>query len=109
MFFLVCFESVPLPYYSDAFFLDDQLRDLLRELLLILSSRHLPTPNSKKTWDLAAWTLTSQRLHPDILLSQKPGIQNVLNRLVQGNFDGYSHICEGLKVCLVYAITFKGT
>ncbi|XP_006462383.1 hypothetical protein AGABI2DRAFT_119245 [Agaricus bisporus var. bisporus H97] len=79
-------------------FLDDQLKDLLRELLSILSTPHLPTPSSKKSWDLATWVLVSQRLRPDILLSQKQKLKNVLDRLLRGDFDGSLHRSQGLKV-----------
>ncbi|KAF9441997.1 hypothetical protein P691DRAFT_779598 [Macrolepiota fuliginosa MF-IS2] len=75
-----------------------QLRDLLQELLLIIANRHLPTPSSTKTWNLAIWVLTSQRLPPHILLLLKQELKNTLIKLVQGEFDGHSYTIEGLKL-----------
>ncbi|KAJ3567736.1 hypothetical protein NP233_g6170 [Leucocoprinus birnbaumii] len=76
----------------------NQLSDLLRELLLILSAPHLPTPSSMKTWSLASWALISQRLHPDVWLPHKSALKKVLLRLVKGTFEGQSLKTYGFKL-----------
>lgn len=96
--FLGLFTSLYPALCSDARLSDEQLKDLLRELLSILSVHRLPTPSSQKSWDLAIWVLVSQRLGPAVLLSQKQKFQNVLDRLLRGNFGGSLHRSEGLKV-----------
>lgn len=104
---------VRLPYLylalcSDVHLSDDQLKDLLQELLSLLSARHLPTPSSKKSWDLAILVLVSQRLSPAVLLSQKQKIANILDRLLRGNFGGSLHRSEGLKVFSMQSLDATG-
>jgi septum formation topological specificity factor MinE len=78
----------------------DTLDDFMRELLAILTSDFLPTPNVEKTQSLAMYVLLSQRLSTHVLSRNKQDIMDVLAKFLQSG--NHSFEADALKVSIVH-------
>lgn len=84
-------------------FLDEQLSEILTDILAIPLASTLPTPNSRKTCQLAVWTLQVQRLPTAVLAPAADRIAYALRRGIDGELgrEGKKGAAsDGLKVCV---------
>lgn len=80
---------------------DLQLDSMLTQVLAIPLADTLPTPNARKTYALAIWLLSAQRLPSDILLPARDRIAYALRRGIDGELGKEGKkgsVSDGLKV-----------
>ncbi|KAJ4481971.1 hypothetical protein J3R30DRAFT_3455546 [Lentinula aciculospora] len=80
----------------------DQLRLLLRDVLVVLSEPSLPTPHSKRTFALLRWVLQAQKLPVSVLSPHNSSIIACVKRSLEGekeqvNVDGLNILAELLR------------
>ncbi|KAL4265394.1 Telomere-associated protein Rif1 N-terminal domain-containing protein [Pleurotus pulmonarius] len=81
-------------------FKDLQLDSMLTQVLAIPLADTLPTPNARKTYALAIWLLSAQRLPADILLPARDRIAYALRRGIDGELGKEGKkgsVSDGLK------------
>ena len=82
---------------------DDQLGDILTDILAIPLATSLPTPNARKTHQIAVWTLQVQRLPAAVLAPAADRIAYALRRGIDGELgrEGKKGAAsDSLKVCV---------
>ncbi|KAJ8691815.1 hypothetical protein PTI98_011346 [Pleurotus ostreatus] len=81
-------------------FKDLQLDSMLTQVLAIPLADTLPTPNARKTYALAIWLISAQRLPSDILLPARDRIAYALRRGIDGELGKEGKkgsVSDGLK------------
>jgi hypothetical protein len=76
-----------------------QLTSFYDDILTILQTNSLPTPNASRTHGLLLWILQTQQLPASILLSRKERLQRVVSDALDGAFGREQFQADGLKVC----------
>lgn len=85
-------------------FPDEQLGSVLTDILAIPLTPSLPTPNARKTCQIAVWTLQVQRLPTAVLAPAADRIAYALRRGIDGELgrEGKKGAAsDGLKVCRI--------
>lgn len=90
-------NSVGVFWFIDGGVVVPDMLGLLGDILSIVSTRTLPTPNSSKTHTLVIWFLRVQRLPRESLEPQIPYIVNALDRALVGDF-GDQAVLDALYV-----------
>jgi hypothetical protein len=81
----------------------EQLSEILTDILAIPLSNSLPTPNARKTCQIAVWTLQVQRLPSAVLAPAADRISYALRRGIDGELgrEGKKGAAsDGLKACV---------
>lgn len=78
--------------------LDDDLRAIFSELLVLGATESIPSPASQRTWTFIMWILSVQNLPPAVLSSVKREIASVIKRAIEGQMGTDQAKLNGIKV-----------
>uniref|UniRef100_A0A0W0G7N8 Telomere-associated protein Rif1 N-terminal domain-containing protein n=1 Tax=Moniliophthora roreri TaxID=221103 RepID=A0A0W0G7N8_MONRR len=88
-----CFQSI---------FKTKQLTSFFDDVLTILDTNSLPTPNASRTYGLLLWILQVQRLPPSVILSRKNKLLRVIDKTLEGAFGKDQFQYDGLKIVAIH-------
>ncbi|KAG7088280.1 hypothetical protein E1B28_012293 [Marasmius oreades] len=84
--------------HLQSFFTVKHLTSLLDDVLTILLTQSLPTPNASRTHGLLLWILQVQKLNTSIIITRQEKILQVTDLALRGVYQGNHSVIDGLKI-----------